>query len=168
MAGFGLQPSHSLGFDCLKMTTSVCSMQSALIFRVCIWVPCARGSPLAGESPASCPQPRLHEWGSPVWGPQSSRDSSSWRSDPRPARVSVARRRSARPAGALEAVRAGGVCALAEGSSGRCERRPLPRALPGRPPPARVSQVRPSPPPSRTCPQQAALATWSGPVPAGP
>lgn len=51
----GLQPSHSLGFDCLKMTTSVCSMQSALIFRVCIWVPCARGSPLAGESPASCP-----------------------------------------------------------------------------------------------------------------
>lgn len=89
-----------------------------------------------------------------MWGPQSSRDSSSRRSDPRPARVSVARRRSARPAGALKAVRAGGVCALAEGSSGRCERRPLPRALPGRPPPARVGQARPSPPPSRTCPPQ--------------
>lgn len=84
-----------------------------------------------------------------MWGPQSSRDSSSRRSDPRPARVSVARRRSARPAGALEAVRAGGACALAEGSSGRCERRPLPRALPGRPPPARVGQARPSLPPAR-------------------
>lgn len=48
----------------------------------------SEGSPLAGESPASCRQPRLHEWGSQVWGPQRSRDSSSLHALPRPARAS--------------------------------------------------------------------------------
>lgn len=48
----------------------------------------SEGSPLAGESPASCRQPRLHEWGSQVCGPQRSWDSSSLHALPRPARAS--------------------------------------------------------------------------------